>query len=188
MASGKADMVALARGMLYDPRWGWHAAAELGGHVTRAAAILAPQPIDAEGAVRDHDVRGAGEGDHLILRSAPLARVSKDGRPPSSFETHRFRDAPQDEGYRHRLKFQTAKHRHCEERSDEAIQLVLQQSKCGLLAALAMTSEYDFAFSPHVLREFCWKRPVPLNRGRRECRARDAPAAWWAEKGRSAHQ
>jgi len=32
-ASGKADLVALARGMLYDPRWGWHAAAELGGHV-----------------------------------------------------------------------------------------------------------------------------------------------------------
>ncbi len=34
VASGKADMVALARGMLYDPRWGWHAAAELGGEVT----------------------------------------------------------------------------------------------------------------------------------------------------------
>ncbi len=33
LASDKADMVALARGMLYDPRWGWHAAAELGGHV-----------------------------------------------------------------------------------------------------------------------------------------------------------
>ena len=29
VASGKADMVALARAMLYDPRWGWHAAAEL---------------------------------------------------------------------------------------------------------------------------------------------------------------
>ncbi len=28
--SGKADMVALARGFLDDPRWGWHAAAELG--------------------------------------------------------------------------------------------------------------------------------------------------------------
>jgi NADPH2 dehydrogenase len=26
-------MVTLARGMLYDPRWGWHAAAELGGQV-----------------------------------------------------------------------------------------------------------------------------------------------------------
>jgi NADPH2 dehydrogenase len=30
VASGKADLVALARGMLYDPRWPWHAAAELG--------------------------------------------------------------------------------------------------------------------------------------------------------------
>jgi 2,4-dienoyl-CoA reductase-like NADH-dependent reductase (Old Yellow Enzyme family) len=33
VASGKADLVALAGGMLYDPRWGWHAAAELGGQV-----------------------------------------------------------------------------------------------------------------------------------------------------------
>jgi len=33
VASGKADMVALARGMLYDPRWPWHAAAVLGGVV-----------------------------------------------------------------------------------------------------------------------------------------------------------
>ena len=45
-------MVALARGMLYDPRWGWHAAAELGGEVIRAAAILALAALDAEGAVR----------------------------------------------------------------------------------------------------------------------------------------
>ncbi|MBV9559337.1 MAG: NADH:flavin oxidoreductase/NADH oxidase [Bradyrhizobium sp.] len=34
LSAGKADMIALARGMLYDPRWGWHAAAELGGHVS----------------------------------------------------------------------------------------------------------------------------------------------------------
>ncbi len=33
VASGEADMVALARGMLYDPRWAWHAAATLGGEV-----------------------------------------------------------------------------------------------------------------------------------------------------------
>jgi 2,4-dienoyl-CoA reductase-like NADH-dependent reductase (Old Yellow Enzyme family) len=33
VASGQADLVALARGMLYDPRWPWHAAAELGGTV-----------------------------------------------------------------------------------------------------------------------------------------------------------
>jgi 2,4-dienoyl-CoA reductase-like NADH-dependent reductase (Old Yellow Enzyme family) len=35
VAEGKADMVALARGMLDDPRWGWHAAAALGGEVVR---------------------------------------------------------------------------------------------------------------------------------------------------------
>ena len=33
IATGQADMVALARGMLYDPRWPWHAAAALGGVV-----------------------------------------------------------------------------------------------------------------------------------------------------------
>jgi 2,4-dienoyl-CoA reductase-like NADH-dependent reductase (Old Yellow Enzyme family) len=33
IASGKADLVALARAMLYDPRWPWHAAAELGATV-----------------------------------------------------------------------------------------------------------------------------------------------------------
>lgn len=30
LASGKADLVALGRGMLYNPRWPWHAAVELG--------------------------------------------------------------------------------------------------------------------------------------------------------------
>jgi 2,4-dienoyl-CoA reductase-like NADH-dependent reductase (Old Yellow Enzyme family) len=30
IAGGKADMIALGRAMLYDPRWPWHAAAELG--------------------------------------------------------------------------------------------------------------------------------------------------------------
>jgi NADPH2 dehydrogenase len=33
VASGKADLVALARGALFDPRWPWHAAAELGATV-----------------------------------------------------------------------------------------------------------------------------------------------------------
>jgi 2,4-dienoyl-CoA reductase-like NADH-dependent reductase (Old Yellow Enzyme family) len=31
--AGRADIVALARGFLYDPRWPWHAAAALGGTV-----------------------------------------------------------------------------------------------------------------------------------------------------------
>jgi 2,4-dienoyl-CoA reductase-like NADH-dependent reductase (Old Yellow Enzyme family) len=44
VASGKADMVALARAMLYDPRWGWHAAAELGGQVSVPPQYWRSQP------------------------------------------------------------------------------------------------------------------------------------------------
>ena len=44
VASGKADMVALARGMLYNPRWGWHAAAELGGQVEAPPQYWRSQP------------------------------------------------------------------------------------------------------------------------------------------------
>ncbi len=34
VARGESDMVALARAMLFDPRWPWHAAAKLGAQVT----------------------------------------------------------------------------------------------------------------------------------------------------------
>jgi NADPH2 dehydrogenase len=44
VASGKADMVTLARGMLYDPRWGWHAAAELHGEVSAPPQYWRSQP------------------------------------------------------------------------------------------------------------------------------------------------
>jgi 2,4-dienoyl-CoA reductase-like NADH-dependent reductase (Old Yellow Enzyme family) len=44
VAPGKADMVALARAMLYDPRWGWHAAAELGGQVEVPPQYWRSQP------------------------------------------------------------------------------------------------------------------------------------------------
>lgn len=44
VASGQADMVALARGMLYDPRWPWHAAAKLGAQVIAPKQYLRAQP------------------------------------------------------------------------------------------------------------------------------------------------
>lgn len=34
LTEGKADLVALARGMLYNPRWPWHAAAALGAQIS----------------------------------------------------------------------------------------------------------------------------------------------------------
>ncbi len=44
MGTGDADMIALARGVLYDPRWPWHAAAELGAQVTAPKQYLRSQP------------------------------------------------------------------------------------------------------------------------------------------------
>ena len=44
IASGKADMVALARGMLYDPHWTWHAAAALGAEATYPNQYLRCRP------------------------------------------------------------------------------------------------------------------------------------------------
>ena len=41
---GQADMVALARGILYDPRWPWHAAAKLGAQVDAPPQYWRSQP------------------------------------------------------------------------------------------------------------------------------------------------
>ncbi|WP_338415687.1 NADH:flavin oxidoreductase/NADH oxidase [uncultured Sphaerotilus sp.] len=44
LAAGQADLVALARGILYDPHWPWHAAAKLGGQVTAPPQYWRSQP------------------------------------------------------------------------------------------------------------------------------------------------
>ncbi len=44
VASGQADMVALARGLLYDPRWAWHAAEELGASAAYPAQYIRAHP------------------------------------------------------------------------------------------------------------------------------------------------
>jgi len=46
VADGSADLVALARGMLYDPRWPWHAAAELGAQVSAPPQYWRSAPAD----------------------------------------------------------------------------------------------------------------------------------------------
>ena len=42
VGTGDADLIALARAILYDPRWPWHAAAELGGRVRVPSNIFGP--------------------------------------------------------------------------------------------------------------------------------------------------
>ncbi|MES2959107.1 MAG: NADH:flavin oxidoreductase/NADH oxidase [Pseudomonadota bacterium] len=44
IASGEADAIALARAVLYDPRWPWHAAARLGAQVTAPPQYWRSQP------------------------------------------------------------------------------------------------------------------------------------------------
>ena len=44
IAEGQADLVALARAMLFDPRWPWHAAAELGAQVEAPKQYWRSQP------------------------------------------------------------------------------------------------------------------------------------------------
>ncbi|MFJ3487818.1 NADH:flavin oxidoreductase/NADH oxidase [Pseudomonas sp. NPDC090202] len=44
IGTGDADCIALARTLLYDPRWPWHAAAALGAHVRAPAQYMRCQP------------------------------------------------------------------------------------------------------------------------------------------------
>ncbi|SLJ90470.1 NADH:flavin oxidoreductase/NADH oxidase [Novosphingobium mathurense] len=44
VATGDADMIAIARTVLYDPRWPWHAAAKLGARVKVSPQYLRCQP------------------------------------------------------------------------------------------------------------------------------------------------
>lgn len=57
LTCGQADAIALARGMLYDPRWPWHAAAALG-----ASAVAPPQYL-----------RAAPQGHATLLHADPPA-------------------------------------------------------------------------------------------------------------------
>jgi 2,4-dienoyl-CoA reductase-like NADH-dependent reductase (Old Yellow Enzyme family) len=48
IANGEADAVSLARAMLYDPRWPWHAAARLGAQVTAPPQYWRCAPRDVK--------------------------------------------------------------------------------------------------------------------------------------------
>jgi NADPH2 dehydrogenase len=50
LQAGDADLVALARGFLYQPRWGWQAAAALGGTVNANPAFWRCLPREAQSA------------------------------------------------------------------------------------------------------------------------------------------
>lgn len=53
LADGKADMICLARAMLYNPRWPWHAAAELGAKVSAPPQYWRSEPRQYKGLFGD---------------------------------------------------------------------------------------------------------------------------------------
>ena len=53
VASGQADMVALARGLLYNPHWPWHAAAKLGAQVKVPPQYWRSQPLGLKALFED---------------------------------------------------------------------------------------------------------------------------------------
>ena len=48
LQNGDADLIALARAFLYQPRWGWQAAAALGGEVQGNPAYWRCLPREAQ--------------------------------------------------------------------------------------------------------------------------------------------
>jgi 2,4-dienoyl-CoA reductase-like NADH-dependent reductase (Old Yellow Enzyme family) len=59
VGTGDADLIALARTILYDPRWPWHAAAHLGARVRAPDQYLRSQPRQYR---HLFDVEGSAEG------------------------------------------------------------------------------------------------------------------------------
>jgi 2,4-dienoyl-CoA reductase-like NADH-dependent reductase (Old Yellow Enzyme family) len=53
LVAGQADAIALARAMLYDPRWPWHAAAMLGAHVVAPKQYWRCQPRELKNLFAD---------------------------------------------------------------------------------------------------------------------------------------
>lgn len=55
LVNGEADAIALARGMLYNPRWPWHAAAKLGEQVVASPQYFRCEPREIKGLFKSVD-------------------------------------------------------------------------------------------------------------------------------------
>lgn len=49
IGTGEADIIAIARAILYDPRWPWHAAAALGVRIPAPKQYLRSEPHTHKG-------------------------------------------------------------------------------------------------------------------------------------------
>lgn len=79
VGTGDADMIALARTILYDPRWPWHAAAELGAQVRAQKQYLR---VPSRDSTRICSRIGRRLGHRTDCRVRPRARVARMRRNP----------------------------------------------------------------------------------------------------------
>ena len=87
VASGKADLICLARAAIWDPRWAWHAAEELGAETPYAPKTMAGHPEAAAAALPE---AGAGGG---VTATRPARRSGR--HPPfDRVGARRINDAP----------------------------------------------------------------------------------------------
>src|SRR6202790_1771167 len=99
VASGKADMVTLARAMLYDPRWGWHAAAELGGKVEAPPQYWRSQPSTQKALFGETKFGARGGAIRISSPSGPrraLPRYSRRVRARRSRRSRRTKSSNAD--------------------------------------------------------------------------------------------
>jgi tRNA-dihydrouridine synthase len=82
VGTGDADLIALARTILFNPRWPWHAAAHFGAHVKAPEQYLRSQPRQ----YRDLFDMGIEIERHLIADSRRhyFGAVSASLSPPAS--------------------------------------------------------------------------------------------------------
>src|SRR3546814_15927161 len=82
VAEGKADLVAMARGLLNDPYWAWHAADRLGGHVH-----VTPQYLRGR-------VRGVDTPREVVLKAARCRHDRLAARRLAPYQLKRPPDEP----------------------------------------------------------------------------------------------
>ena len=75
VASGKTDLICLARGAMWDPRWAWHAAEELGAETPYAPKMMGCHPKLRPGIASEAGAAGK------LRRSSTVVRAGKRACP-----------------------------------------------------------------------------------------------------------
>ena len=77
LQTGQADLIALGRGMLFNPRWPWHAAMELGGEATYPPQYERSHPSMRQGNFLKAGAAGRLKDDSLSVFASQVASCAQ---------------------------------------------------------------------------------------------------------------